>query len=118
MAWTAEENIPDVTSPVSNGELVFTVTSGGTLTCFDVKDGKKVWQKDLELEVQSSPAMAGNRLLVLGTKGDAVLAEAGREFKELGRGKFEDAFHASRAFAGGRVHLRGATNLWCLGEKK
>ena len=41
VAWTAEENIPDVTSPVSNGELVFTVTSSGLLTCFDAKDGEK-----------------------------------------------------------------------------
>ena len=118
IAWAAEENVPDVTSPVSNGELVFTVTSSGMLTCFDVKDGKKVWQKDLELEVQSSPAIAGNRLFVLSTKGDAVLAEAGREFKKLSRAKFDDTFHASPAFAGGRVYLRGATNLWCLGEKK
>ena len=118
VAWTAEESIPDVTTPVSNGELVFTVTSSGMLTCFDVKDGKKVWQKDLELEVQASPGIAGNRLFVLSTKGDGVLAEAGREFKELGRTKFEDTFHASPAFANGCVYLRGATNLWCLGGKK
>jgi len=118
IAWAAEDNIPDVTSPVSNGELVFTVTSSGMLTCFDLKDGKKLWEKDLELELQSSPAIAGNRLFVLSTKGDAVLAEAGREFKELGRAKFEDTFHASPAFANERVYLRGATNLWCLGGKK
>ena len=118
IAWTAEENAPDVTSPVSNGELVFTVTSSGMLTCFDLKDGKKVWQKDLELEVQASPGIAGNRLFVLSTKGDALLVEAGREFKELGRAKFADLFHGSPAFVDGRVYLRGATNLWCLGGKK
>ena len=118
LAWTAEDNVPDVTSPVSNGEMVFTVTSSGLLTCFDVKDGKKLWEKDLELEVQSSPAIAGKGLFVLSTKGDAVLVEAGREFKELSRLKLEDVFHASPAFANGRVYLRGATNLWCLGEKK
>ena len=118
IAWTAEENAPDVTTPVSNGELVFTVTSSGLLTCFDLKDGKKVWQKDLELEVQASPGIAGNRLFVLSTKGDALLVEAGREFKELGRAKFADLFHGSPAFLHGRVYLRGATNLWCLGGKK
>lgn len=118
VAWTVEENIPDVTSPVSNGELVFTVTTSGRLTCFDAKDGKMVWQKDLELEVQSSPAILGNRLFVLGTKGEAVLVGVGREFKELGRTKFEDAFHASPALANNRMYLRGATHLWCLGEKK
>ncbi len=117
-AWTSEENVPDVTSPTSNGELAFTVTSGGLLACYEAKDGRKIWEKDLEMEVQSSPAIVGRRLLVLGTRGNAVVAEAGREFKELSRVKFEDTFHASPAFANGRIYLRGATNLWCLGEKK
>jgi outer membrane protein assembly factor BamB len=116
VTWKAEENIPDVTSPVSNGELVFTVTSSGGLACFDVKEGKQIWQKELELEVQSSPAIAGKQLFILSTKGDLVSLAAGREFKELGRMKLEDEFHASPAFAEGRMFLRGATNLWCLGK--
>ena len=77
-----------------------------------------VWQKELGLEVQSSPAIISNQLFVLSTKGEAVLAEAGREFKELGRAKFDDAFHASPALANNRMYLRGATSLWCLGERK
>ncbi len=118
VAWTADDNIPDITSPVSNGELVFTVTTGGGLAAFDIKEGKKVWEKDLEVEVQSSPAIAANQLLVLSTKGDLLSLAAGREFKELGRTKLDDSFHASPAFAGGRMFLRGATNLWCLGIPK
>ena len=54
---------------------------------------------------------------MLGTKGDAVFVEVSREFKELSRAKFEDSFHASPAFASGRIYLRGATNLWCLGKQ-
>ena len=117
VAWTVEENIPDVTSPVSDGEFVFTVTSSGNLACFGLKDGKVVWQKALELDVQSSPAIAGKQLLVLGKSGDLISVAASREFKELGRTKLEDTFHASPAFADGRVILRGATNLWCLGKR-
>lgn len=117
-AWKTEDNIPDVTSPVSSGDLVFTVTSSGGVGCFDLKDGKQVWQKDLECEVQSSPAIAGEQLFVLSTKGDLISLRVGREFKELGRATFEDVFHASPAFAGSRVILRGATNLWCLGKTR
>lgn len=116
-AWKVEENVPDVTSPVSNGELIFTVTSSGGVGCFDLKDGKQVWQHELELEVQSSPAIAGQQLFILSTKGDLVALEAGRAFKELGRVKLDDTFHASPAFGEGRMFLRGATNLWCLGKK-
>lgn len=115
VAWTAEDNQPDVTSPVANAELAFTVNSGGLLTCFDLKDGKKLWEKDLEMEVQASPSLVGNRLLVLGTKGVAVVVEAARQFKEVSRSELPDKFLASPAFAGGKMFLRGATNLWCVG---
>jgi outer membrane protein assembly factor BamB len=118
VAWTVENNIPDVTSPVANSELAFTVTSGGILTCFDVKDGKKVWEHDFEMEVQSSPSLVGDRLFFIGTKGVAVVVAAGREFKEIARSNLADKFLASPAFADGRMFLRGATNLWCIAKER
>jgi outer membrane protein assembly factor BamB len=118
IVWRAGDNVPDVTSPVSNGELVFTIASMGVLTCFDAKDGKKVWEHDLDMEVQSSPSIVGDRLFILGSKGVAVVVGAGREFKEIARSTLPDQFLASPAFGDGRMYLRGATNLWCLGEKK
>jgi outer membrane protein assembly factor BamB len=115
VAWSADDNVPDIASPASNGELVFTVTSSGVLTCFDAKSGKKVWEHDFEMDTQPSPSIAGNRLLVLGTKGVAVVVETGRQFKEVARSELADKFLASPAFAGERMYLRGVTNLWCIG---
>jgi outer membrane protein assembly factor BamB len=118
LVWTNEVQVPDVTSPVSGAELVFTVTSGGVVACCEAKDGKLVWQHELDMEVQASPAIAGDRLFVLNTQGDSLVLAVAREFKELGRGKLDDQFFASPAFANGKIILRGSTNLWCLGEKK
>jgi outer membrane protein assembly factor BamB len=116
VAWTNEDNIPDVTSPASNGELVFALTTGGMLTCYDAKDGKKVWEHDFDMEFHASPSLAGNRLYLLSQKGTAVVAEAGRQYKELFRTEMGDGFHASPAFAGDRIYLRGMTNIWCVGS--
>jgi len=118
VTWTVEEYLPDISSPVSNGELVFTVTSGGLLACFDAKDGKKLWEHDFEAECHSSPSIVGNTVLLAGNKGNVIGAAAGREFKELFRVKLEDEFQASPAFADGKVFLRGAKNVWCFGEAK
>jgi outer membrane protein assembly factor BamB len=118
VAWSVEEYLPDISSPVSNGELVFTVTSGGLLACFDAKDGKKLWEHDFEAEVHASPSLVGGTVLIVGNKGDVIGAAAGREFKELFRVKLEDEFQASPAFADGKVILRGAKDVWCFGEKK
>jgi outer membrane protein assembly factor BamB len=117
IAWQGTDNIPDITSPIGNGELVFTVTTMGGVACYEATSGKLAWQKELEFEVQASPALAGGQVMLLGTKGELVAFQAGREFKELNRTKLDDAFHASPAFVDGRMFLRGATNLWCLGEK-
>ena len=117
IAWSTEENVPDITSPVSNGELVFTVTTPGVLTCFDIREGKKLWEHDFELEFHSSPSIAANRLYLFSQKGTAIVTEAGRQFKELFRTEMPDGFHASPAFTQDMIIVRGATNLWGLAER-
>ena len=117
VAWTREEKVPDIASPVSDGDLVFTVDSSGMVVCSDVKDGKKVWQKDLDMEVESSPGIMGGRLFLLGKEGTLAILNAGRAEPEIARFPLPDKFYASPAFAGGHVFLRGATNLYCLGPE-
>ena len=116
IAWSSEENVPDVTSPISNGELVFTITTSGMLTCFDAKDGKKLWEHDFDMEFHSSPGIAGTALYLFSQKGAAIVVEAARQFKELYRTEMGETFHASPVFMDGRIIMRGVTNIWCLGE--
>jgi outer membrane protein assembly factor BamB len=117
VSWSSEESVPDATSPTSNGEVVFYVTSTGLGTCLDAKTGRMLWQHDFGMEIQASPAIAGNRVYVLSTNGRAWVFQAGREYQELGHGVLDDKFRASPAFAGGRLYLRGNASLYCLGEK-
>ena len=112
--WTNEDNSPDIPSPVSNGELVFTANNSGTLACLDATNGVKLWAQDLQVEIQASPAIAGDRVLVLGVNGVAVVVQAGRQFKEIARSQLPDKIMASPAFAGARMYLRGETNLYCI----
>jgi outer membrane protein assembly factor BamB len=118
VVWTAEDNIPDITSPVSNGGLVFTLTSSGILTAFDAKDGKKQWEHDFEMEFHASPSLAANRLYLFSQRGTAIVIEAARQFRELFRTEMDDSFHASPAFVQGGIILRGMTNLWEIRQPK
>ncbi len=117
VVWTTEDSVPDITSPVSNGELVFTITSGGLLTCFDAKTGAKQWEHDFETEFYASPSIAGGRLYLIGLKGSVFVVEAARQFKEIFRTQMDGEFQASPAFADSRIYLRGVTNFICLGTK-
>lgn len=115
LAWESDENVPDVTSPAGNGELVFTVLSHGVVTCHDLKDGKKLWEKELDFDVNATPAIAGNRVYLFGTKGHVAVLEAAREAKELARFSLGEHVFASPALAHGVMIVRTANSLFCVG---
>ena len=112
--WKTDENIPDVTSPVSNGELVFTVLSHGVVTCHDFKDGQKLWEQEADTEVHATPSIAGDRLCILGGKGRVLVMAAAREAKELAKFELGEDVFASPAFAHGRMVVRTAKTLFAV----
>ncbi len=116
-AWQFEDGVPDVTSPVSDGEYIYILGTGGELNCVEAKTGKKIWMQELEGVFNSSPVIVGKTLLLMSEKGVAYLASTGAEYKELGRGEIDDECVASPAPAGGCLYIRGKSNLYCIGKK-
>jgi outer membrane protein assembly factor BamB len=117
IAWRTEDGAPDICSPVSNGELVFVLFSEGTLECYRLADGKQVYEKDLDGSFRASPSLVGDRLYLLSEKGIMFIAEAGTEYREIARCELGEDCSASPAFADGKMYLRGAKNLYCIGNK-
>ncbi len=117
LGWMAEDGIPDVTSPVSNGELIFVLNSAGMATCYDAKNGGKQWEHDFDEMCNASPSIAGNKLILITNKGTLITIEAAREFKELARSPLGEKVFASPAFAQGRMFVRAMKHLICIGAK-
>ncbi|MCU0915641.1 MAG: PQQ-like beta-propeller repeat protein [Planctomycetes bacterium] len=115
IAWKAEDGIPDICSPVSNGTYVYLLDSEGLLTCYQVADGKKVYEHELKDQFRASPSIAGDKLYLLSLKGVMHIAQVGPEYKELGRCELGEDCFASPAFVDGRIYIRGAKNLYCIG---
>jgi outer membrane protein assembly factor BamB len=118
LGWGVEDGIPDVTSPVSDGGLVFLLDSAGTLTAYDAKNGKKVWQHDLADDCNASPSIAAHRVYVITKKGTLLALDAARDFKELGRSSLGEEVLASPAFAQNKILIRGVKHLFCIGARK
>jgi outer membrane protein assembly factor BamB len=114
VAWTSEDNVPDVTSPAATSNLVFTLTTSGMLTCFNLPDGKRLWEHDFEEECHASPAIAGNHVYLLTQKGNVFVVAAAPEFRQVFRTAMGDSFHASPAIVGDRAYFRGVSNVWCI----
>jgi outer membrane protein assembly factor BamB len=116
IAWKAEDAIPDICSPVSNGELIFTLETQGKLACYKVSDGTKLWEEDLKTNFTSSPSLVGDRLYLLSEKGVMFIVKVGASYMELNRNDLGENCYASPAFADGRIYIRSDKNLYCIGK--
>jgi outer membrane protein assembly factor BamB len=117
VVWTSEDGVADVPSPVSNGELVFFVHSGGLITCLETKTGKKVWDHNLDGEFYGSPGLAGDKLYLVARNGTVFILKAGRQFEEIGKAALGEPSDGSPVFAGDRILIRGIKALYCIGNK-
>jgi outer membrane protein assembly factor BamB len=117
IAWYAEDGIPDIASPVTNGELIFLLDTGGYITCYETKTGKMIWEDDLGEEFQSSPSVVGENLYLLSRKGVMHIIKAGREFVKVGQSVLGEPSTCSPAFGDGRMYIRGEKHLYCIGNK-
>lgn len=115
--WQAEDGLPDICSPLCDGRRFYLLSTPGNLTCYDGPDGKKLWEKDLEMSFKASPSLVGDRIYLINDKGLGLVLQAGPEFKELARSDLSDEVMASPAFADGRIYLRTKLTLYCLGKK-
>ena len=116
IAWINEDGGPDICSPVSNGELIFLLTTEGLLGCYRLSDGTRLWEEDLREYFFASPSLVGERLYLLTEKGVMFIIEAGPKYRELTRCELGEDCHASPAFADGRIYIRGLENLYCIGN--
>ena len=115
IVWKSDQITPDISCPVSNGELIFLLTTEGFLTCCKTTDGTKLWEQELQKDFLASPSIVGNRLYMLSEKGVMYIAEIGAEYKELAKCQLGEECFASPAFMDGRIYIRAIKHLYCIG---
>ncbi|MBD3183648.1 PQQ-binding-like beta-propeller repeat protein [Candidatus Poribacteria bacterium] len=117
IVWEAEDGLPDICSPLTNGELVFLLETYGLMTCYDAKDGTKVWEEDTVETFNTSPSLVGDKIYLITVDGITIIVEAGRQFKEVVRNELSEGVLTCPGFVDGRMYVRGEENLYCIGEK-
>lgn len=115
-AWHWDDGLPDVCSPLAAGGLVWLQATTGLTTCLDARTGAKVWEHDHEATFYASPALAGDRVYLIGRKGKVFVFAAGRTYRALATGDLGEECDASPAFAERRLYVRGKRHLFCFEE--
>jgi outer membrane protein assembly factor BamB len=117
VVWRSTKTGPFVPSPIVVGEYFYMANDQGVLTCLDVGSGKEIYRERLPTgRMRPSPVAWGDKICFLGLDGNATVIQAGKEFKVLAKNKLGEDLAASPALARGRLFLRGANHLWCLGD--
>jgi outer membrane protein assembly factor BamB len=114
IAWQTYDGVPDITSPVSDGDVLYTLDTMGMLSCFELESGRTLWQEDLGMEFNASPTIAGDRLYLIGKDGRAIVGRVGRTFEKLTEASLGEPVRSSPALTDRSIYLRGDRHLWCI----
>jgi outer membrane protein assembly factor BamB len=116
--WRLPNLTPDVPSPLRDGNEVYLVGAGGTLTALDAKTGKRHYDQPLARQIhRASPVSADGKIIVVGLDGAMNVVKAGPKFERIAASSLPDKFYASPAVSGGRIYFRGWNYLWAIGTK-
>lgn len=114
VAWSEPGRLPDITSPLSNGELVWTLATNGLLSCYDAADGALIWTEALQARFRTSPSLIGDNVLLISEAGEAIIFAAEREYRQVAGGTFGETVYSCPAFAHGRMYVRGEGHVFCV----
>lgn len=112
--WQFDELLPEVSSPVGDGERFYFGTSFGALVCLDATTGKKVWEQEFPEGFYSSPVLVGDRLYIADKVGQMYIVKASSTYELIAQQSIGDHAFATPAFMDGRIYVRTGGQIYCI----
>jgi outer membrane protein assembly factor BamB len=119
LAWKSTRSLPYVCSPVCYDGRLYTVKSGGLLSCYDAKSGRAHYQDerlDAPGDYYASLVAGGDKVIAISQKGIATVLSSGDELKIVSRNDLGEPVMATPALVGGRLYVRTAGHLFAFGN--
>lgn len=128
-AWSQAPDGHFYASPVAHEGLVHTVADGATYYVLDARTGEIVLEHPLPIPpaeeggggggnamVLSSLCLAGGLLFVGNDRGDTLVLQPGKTFKQVGRNRLGSGTGSTPTFAGKSMFLRSGRKLYCIAK--
>jgi outer membrane protein assembly factor BamB len=115
--WENRKDFPYVASPLSRGEHVYFVNDAGYAGCYHAATGKRVWFERLaDTGFNASPLLIDGKVYATSIAGDVYVFAAEPTFRLVARNGLGEVVRATAAVADGRLYIRGARHLYCIGK--
>jgi len=122
IAWTLPRPTPDASTPLYYRERFYILDDDNkVILCVDAKTGEKKWQGSFggDHVIRASLTGADGRIYCINEGGRVVVLAAGDEFKILSEAAMgEGLVRSSIVAAYGKLFIRTARNLYCIGASR
>ena len=116
-AWSLDQNLPYVLTPLIVGENMYLWGDNGVLLCVKVKTGEVVYLERIGGTFSASPVCIDGKIYCASRDGEMVVVATGDKFQVLARNQLGEGCHATPAISGDRMIVRGFKHLFALKAK-
>ena len=120
IAWSLQRMGPYNTTPIVYKGLYYTLLDRGMITCHDAKTGELVYNRKRfpgGASFTSSPWAYNGKLFFISEQGKTYVMPAGREFYIERTNELDELTIATPAVANGKLLIRTATTVYCIGNE-
>ena len=121
LVWEKKRGTAYVPMVLAKGPYLFWIADKeNKAICAEAKTGKVIWEERLpgSKSVSASPVLVNGKIYSVNEDGRLAVFEAGPKFNLLAEADLKEDVFASPAVADGRMYVRGANHLFCIGNKK
>ncbi len=117
VAWRTTKGAYYVPSPVCTDDYLFSTMTNGRVHCIDVTTGNTLWEEKLGKQY-ASPVLVGGLVYMPNDDGVITVIKPGPDFEAVAQNSIGEKMNASPAISNGKIYLRGAEHLFCIGNKE
>lgn len=106
IAWRYTKQVPNVSSPVVVGDMIFFVSDQGIASCLDANTGEAHWTERIGKHFWASPFYADGRIYFFDRDGTTTVVEADKKYQRLAINKLDGEMLATAAAVDNALILR------------
>ena len=114
VSWEYDYLLPEVSSPIGDGERFYFGTAIGDIVCLDAKTGEERWVEECEDGFYSSPILVGDLIYIGDMAGNMYIVKTGETFESVATLSMGEPVYATPVFLDGRMYVRTESQLYCI----
>jgi outer membrane protein assembly factor BamB len=114
-AWEQTKGVPSMSSLIHADGFVYSVSANGVVTCLRAENGELVKQVRIGGDHSASPVFGGGHIYYTAEDGEITVVKAGPSLEIVAKNRLDERTQASPALVDGRIYVRTAGRLRCIG---